>query len=49
MNWMIVATEHAYVTSNELILGGEPYQMGISAEEIPIHLPHLNLAQVLMH
>jgi len=58
---MIVATEHAYVTTNESTLGGEPiirgtrtpvraivelYRMGISPEEIPTHLPHLNLAQV---
>ena len=58
---MIVATEHAYVTTNESTLGGEPiirgtrtpvraivelYRLGISPEEVPTHLPHLNLAQV---
>lgn len=58
---MIVTTEHAYVTTNELTLGGEPiirgtrtpvraivelYRLGISPEEVPTHLPHLNLAQV---
>lgn len=58
---MIVATEHAYVTTNESVLGGEPiirgtrtpvraivelYRLGISPEEVPTHLPHLNLAQV---
>lgn len=58
---MTVATEHAYVTTSESTLGGEPiikgtrtpvraivelYRLGISPEEIPTHLPHLNLAQV---
>ena len=58
---MIVATEHAYITTAESILGGEPiirgtrtpvraivelYRLGISPEEVPSHLPHLNLAQV---
>jgi uncharacterized protein (DUF433 family) len=58
---MIVGAEHAYVTNNESILGGEPiirgtrtpvraivelYRLGIAPEEIPTHLPHLNLAQV---
>ena len=57
---MIVST-HAYVTTSESILGGEPiirgtrtpvraivelYRLGISPEEVPTHLPHLNLAQV---
>lgn len=58
---MIVSTQHAYVTTSEVILGGEPiirgtrtpvraivelYRLGISPEEVPSHLPHLNLAQV---
>jgi len=58
---MIVTTEHAYITSSETVLGGEPiitgtrtpvraivemYRLGIAPEEVPTHLPHLNLAQV---
>lgn len=58
---MILSTQHAYVTTNEGILGGEPiikgtrtpvraivelYRLGTSPEEVPTHLPHLNLAQV---
>ena len=58
---MIVVTEHAYITTDEAILSGEPiikgtrtpvraivelYRLGISPEEIPSHLPHLNLAQI---
>ena len=61
VNSMTTATEHLYIVTDHLILGGEPiikgtrtpvraiveiYRSGVSAEEIPLRLPHLSLAQV---
>ena len=58
---MLTAVEHAYITTDESILGGEPiikgtrtpvraivelYRLGLAPEEVSIHLPYLNLAQV---
>jgi uncharacterized protein (DUF433 family) len=55
---MTTSTELLYIARNSQILGGEPinrtpvraivemWRLGISPEEIPTHLPHLNLAQV---
>jgi uncharacterized protein (DUF433 family) len=58
---MITTVEHAYIMTDDAILGGEPiikgtrtpvraivelYRMGVSPEEMPTHLPHLDLAKV---
>ncbi len=58
---MAVVLTHPYVTSDPLLLHGEPvvkgtkttvraivelWRLGVRPEEIPLHLPHLQLAQV---